>query len=455
MGSYRLLNALNRVILRRPSIVTTQLGIGASHNGHSAAVHATSNVAAAFGINSKQRTAALGIQSVVPVGSHSAKVIFSDDRTCDFKFIWLRDNCNCTSCVHPDTNQKTLDTPTLDVNIRPKQLTVLSSGELLVEWPGDHRSIYGANWLHKYGQCFAQDSFDIGSSHGEGFHLRPPIQLWDRTKIWKFLPEISYREVMDSDEGLKTWLEMIHKYGLAIMRGVPTKKNEVINVVNRFAYVKETSYGITFDVISEPDPGAHLAYTGLRLELHTDMNYREKSPGLQLLHCLKGNDRNEAIDEGHQGRSFFVDGFHVAKWLQSNQPAAFHVLSSTPIKFSITSKNLKYSQHWPIICVDKDGEVTEIHCNNRTMGPLQAPSHLVLAFYHAYKLFTEKLRELSLELVFQMQPGDLVAFNNRRVLHGRTEFDPKYIQRHLQGCYVDIDEAMSKYDLLLSRQLPK
>lgn len=46
---------------------------------------------------------------------------------------------------------------------------------------------------------------------------------------------------------------------------------------------------------------------------------------------------------------------------------------------------LKYSQHWPIICVDKNDDITEIHLNNRTMGPLQAPSHLVFAFYHAYK----------------------------------------------------------------------
>lgn len=383
-------------------------------------------------------------------------MIFSDHQTCDFKFIWLRDNCRCPSCVHPETKQKLLDTPSLNVNLRPKSLTVTDDGQLLIEWPnGDggkaaskHRSVYDPYWLHKHGQCFAQDSFEVAA---EGPSVRPPIELWDRTAIWNRFPEISYREVMDSNEGLKTWLEMVHKFGVAIIRGVPLNENSIVKVVNRFAYVKETSYGLTFDVVSEPNPDAHLAYTGLRLELHTDMNYREKSPGLQLLHCLKASDPGAEMGKESGGKSFFVDGFNAAKWLQENQPAAFHVLSSTPIKFSITTKNLKYSQHWPIICVDKDGELTEIHLNNRTMGPLQAPSHLVLAFYHAYQLFTEKLRDPSLELVLQLAPGDLVAFNNRRVLHGRTSFDPCHVLRHLKGCYVDIDEAMSLYDHLLSK----
>ena len=74
---------------------------------------------------------------------------------------------------------------------------------------------------------------------------------------------------------------------MAVLRGVPQEKNKIIEVVNRIAYVKETQYGRTFDVINKPTEGAHLAYTGVALAHHTDMNYREKSPGMQLLHCLK------------------------------------------------------------------------------------------------------------------------------------------------------------------------
>lgn len=74
---------------------------------------------------------------------------------------------------------------------------------------------------------------------------------------------------------------------MAVLRGVPTEKDKIQDVVRRFAYVKETQYGLTFDVINKPVEGSHLAYTGVALAHHTDMNYREKSPGMQLLHCLK------------------------------------------------------------------------------------------------------------------------------------------------------------------------
>ena len=56
-----------------------------------------------------------------------------------------------------------------------------------------------------------------------------------------------------------------------------------------------------------------------------------------------------------------------------------------------------------------------------------------------------------MQFAFHLAPGDLVAFNNRRILHGRTGFDQSRISRHLEGCYVDIDEAMAIYDSLCNK----
>ncbi len=56
-----------------------------------------------------------------------------------------------------------------------------------------------------------------------------------------------------------------------------------------------------------------------------------------------------------------------------------------------------------------------------------------------------------MQFAFHLAPGDLVAFNNRRILHGRTAFDQSRISRHLEGCYVDIDEAMAIYDSLCNK----
>ncbi|KAG7170366.1 Gamma-butyrobetaine dioxygenase-like 3 [Homarus americanus] len=312
----------------------------------------------------------------------------------------LRDNCQCATCVDPTTKQKLVDSPVLNLNIKPRSLTINNAGKLEITWSEEgelHKSEYDPAWLFKYGQSFMHNNFASDNIDVELLTRRPEFELWDRTTIWSKFPEMSYNEMMESESGLKQWLDLFYKYGVAVLRGVPIKKDAIVDVVKRFAYVKETQYGHTFDVINKPVKGSHLAYTGVALAHHTDMNYREKSPGMQLLHCLK------------------------------------------------------YSALWPILCTNREGDVTEVHYNNRTMKPLQAPTHVVTPFYHAYKLFSDKLRDPASCLEFNMVPGDLVAFNNRRVLHGRTAFDATKVDRHLQGCYVDIDEAFSKYDSLRAK----
>ncbi|QVM88949.1 TauD/TfdA family dioxygenase [Pseudomonas lalucatii] len=41
--------------------------------------------------------------------------------------------------------------------------------------------------------------------------------------------------------------------------------------------------------------------------------------------------------------------------------------------------------------------------------------------------------------------GELMLFDNSRVLHGRTRFDPSEGPRHLQGCYIDLDGPRERY----------
>ena len=43
-----------------------------------------------------------------------------------------------------------------------------------------------------------------------------------------------------------------------------------------------------------------------------------------------------------------------------------------------------------------------------------------------------------------MDPGDLVGFDNRRVLHGPDAFGPGSGSRVLVGCYIDHDDVFSR-----------
>jgi gamma-butyrobetaine dioxygenase len=61
------------------------------------------------------------------------------------------------------------------------------------------------------------------------------------------------------------------------------------------------------------------------------------------------------------------------------------------------------------------------------------------------------LGDARFELRFPLAAGELLMFDNSRIVHGRTAFDAARGRRHLQGCYIDIDEPRSRYRTLSRR----
>ncbi|XP_035228977.1 gamma-butyrobetaine dioxygenase-like [Stegodyphus dumicola] len=375
---------------------------------------------------------------------------FQDSTSAKFPFVWLRDNCPCDQCVHFESKQKLLDTIALDFSIEPEQFHVIDNGSLKITWKTmnnkEHVSIYKPSWLHKYGLGF-QLNMNM-SVH----NVLPPIKTWDRNKILGCIPELTYELLMESEDGLKHVLENIYHYGLVIIRGVPCAKGEVMKIMKKFAFTMDTKWATNFQIITQPlqtDPN-HLRYTRRQLEIHTDMNYLEKSPAIQAVHCL--NAIYEDASSSCPGKSVFVDGYHVANLLKKENPAFYYILSTTPVKFKIYGHGLHYENEQYIICVNRKGEVAEVHYNNRTMAPFEGPADHIISFYEAYKMFGQKLRDEQYQFTFIMKPGDMIIFNNMRVLHGQNGFDPNFAFRHLEGCYGDLDEVIARYRSLIEKK---
>ena len=72
----------------------------------------------------------------------------------------------------------------------------------------------------------------------------------------------------------------------------------------------------------------------------------------------------------------------------------------------------------------------------------------VESFYAAYRVFILLTRDEQFQYFNRLNKGDLIVFDNRRILHARNSFDLKEGDRHLQGCYVDKDELLSKIRIL-------
>ena len=89
---------------------------------------------------------------------------------------------------------------------------------------------------------------------------------------------------------------------------------------------------------------------------------------------------------------------------------------------------------------DSDGDVTSVRLLDRALAPVDCALDRVEEFYAALR----ELLHLSYAgdglIKFQLHAGDMLVFNNQRLMHGRTAFDPASSKRHIRSCHVDLDE---------------
>ncbi|QKW22082.1 TauD/TfdA family dioxygenase [Kitasatospora sp. NA04385] len=339
---------------------------------------------------------------------------------------WLRDNCPCAECRDPRGGQKLFQIGDLPEGLAAVEAVEDATG-LTVRWSDGHRSHYPAGW---------------DAPAGPDERTEPAKRLWEAADFARGLPEADWAAYLADPEERIAVLAAVRCCGFALLRGVPAEEGRVLAVARSFGYVRETNYGELFDVRVEPDP-ANLAFTDRAIAPHTDNPYRDPVPTLQLLHCL----RNDA--EG--GDSGLVDGFRAAALLRDEDPAAFELLTRTPVPFRYRDRGAELSAEKPLIGLDPRGAIREVRFNNRSTdtAALSVPAPAGPdAFYAAYRRFAAITLRPELRLDFRLAPGDCLLFDNTRLLHARTAFEPGTGHRHLQGCYADLDALSSTLAVL-------
>jgi gamma-butyrobetaine dioxygenase len=69
-------------------------------------------------------------------------------------------------------------------------------------------------------------------------------------------------------------------------------------------------------------------------------------------------------------------------------------------------------------------------------------------YNRAYRAYLRLVQAPRYQATFRLRPGEMMVFDNRRVLHGREAFDPNSGPRHLHGFYVSRDAVRSRLRLL-------
>lgn len=360
--------------------------------------------------------------------AHDAlQVTFDDGTQASFASLWLRDNLS--EDRDPHSGQRLIDVADLPEAPLIREFG-LGDGHLTVRW-SDTAAATGtflASWL------FAQ--------------ARPATVPERAVRRWRDGAALDARRdfawlefgpLQQDGPARLSWLVRLAQDGVAFLCGVPAVESGLLSAMAQVGRVQETNYGQVFDVRAVPQP-ENLAYSDRGLGLHTDNPYREPVPGFQALHTLL------AAPDG--GDSLVADGFALAEHLQAIDPESYECLCRTPVPFRYRAERAELYAERPLIHRDVSGQVTAVHYNSRSIAPFTPELQACRAFYAAYRRFAQLLREARFQAVLRLAAGEIMVFDNQRILHGRTGFASQAHPRHLRGCYLTRDSVYSEIGLL-------
>ena len=371
----------------------------------------------------------LNIKKIEKNKSHLI-VEWSDGEKSIFNYFWLRDNC--PTAHDKDSNHRMYNILEASENLSAKKSKINEEGKLEIEWSeGNHTSYYDPVWLRE--NCYTLKNKQKFVS---------PYQLWN-CALEKDLKTITieHDEILNNEEGLLKWLELLHYKGISIVKNAPIEKESAFPVLNRISHTRQTFFDTPFEVINIPKPN-NSAYTAHALRNHMDLPWFENPPGYQFLHCL--------VNSAEGGDSSAVDGFAIADYLRKSEKEIFETLVNIPLKFrdrDYTQKTVR-NFHAPAISLTKDRDYNDIRFSVATMDTLDCHPDIMEKVYKAHHRFGNLLHDDKFQIKFRLEPGDIFSFNNRRVLHGRTAFNPNSGHRHLQGYYMDRDEILGRLNFL-------
>ncbi|KAJ8045835.1 Trimethyllysine dioxygenase [Holothuria leucospilota] len=342
------------------------------------------------------------------------EVTWKDNSSSRYHSKWLWYNCACNRCVQTNSGQKLLQPREI-----PQRLTLVdvieyeNSEGAFVEvrfQETDHRVRLPQEWLWLY--SYSTESLREKSDMRDTPNFTEgPIKAFDFQKV----------KDTESDHYFE-WLHNLNLDGVTLVTNVPTEREAMAEVGELIGPVTTNLYGKVSDVEASEKP-INIAYSQVGLQLHQDLMYYESPPGLQLLHCLR------FCPQVVGGESIFIDAFHIGERLREIYPQHFQTLLEVPATF----KKIHFERNNPAAYFYQRPHITVNRQNKELVEP----------YFEAYQAFAEILDKAPL-ITHRMVPGDCLVFNNRRMLHGRNEFKLNGGKRHLQVCYVNIDDYIQR-----------
>lgn len=399
---------------------------------------------------------------VEPVRFESARVCSSTQRlvvswaadkhdTQDlYPLTWLRDACPSPSSWNPSTkSRRRLFGDLRGAQVKADGVSVAPGGKTVsVRWADGHVSTYDGEFL--YSRSFRPCAVKKRLSD-----TYMPERIHWGSEMQSAIPSATYTEVLTDNGKWASFIKEVLQKGLFIIRDAPLRRGIGKELLNeRKLMWRDSHYGEFFEVNVKENP-VNLMNTTDRLELHTDYPYYDYSPGVQWLHCIKQSEIG--------GESELSDGFNAAEQLRKRDPAAFDTLCRVPFDYNDIGVEegcggFYLATRRPVLKLDAAGQVDEINYNNMTRSNyLNVSLEEAEKLYAAMQAYYDLLYDPANFIRFRLKQGDIMIFNNLRVLHGRGAYNyPKqglHESRFLEGWYTEWSDMLSSYRVHRQLQL--
>lgn len=342
-------------------------------------------------------------------------------------WFWIRDHSDDPSALDETTHQRSVDTFAID-RTRTGVATV-ADGALRVEWPDETpASVITPTTLA------AAAPTTTRAGDGTGADRRSPV-LW-RDPADVALTDLDHAQVM-GDDGLRAWLDDIARFGVGLVRDVPTGGEAAEALVNRIGYVRRSVFGDVWRLSAEAMPFADSSYGAETLLPHTDGCYSHDGPGLQFFVCAERT--------GTGGESTAVDAFAAAEALRAVEPEAFRLLAEVAVPHRYLDDGVHLEARRPTLRLDDDGRLAQVTLNNYDRAPFLLDEPRLGPWYDAYAALHDLVNDTASWWTIRLEPGDALVVDNWRCLHGRLAFTGT---RVFHGGYLNHEDFESRLRVL-------
>jgi gamma-butyrobetaine dioxygenase len=361
----------------------------------------------------------------VSVSDHSSGI---DDR---FHALWLRDACACPDCRRPETNERLLDPTSLALDVRVRSAQVGADGlSLLLQFTDGHDVTLTADFLAGLAPSLrdrSADPMDGRTTWASGGGSGDRVRSFDRDHL-------------GVDSGLRDMVNTLCDVGVVVIKGVAPTEHGLLDTAGLIGRVQPSNYGLTWSIEATISPESAVD-SERNLQVHTDLPYRRTPAGVQLIMAV-------VVDVGG-GASTVVDGFSMAECLRADHPDAWRLLTTVAFDYPYSRPGVELRWDAPLITLDHHGAYTCVRRAPDLVGSPIVAADDTPALYQALRLWADLLDEPPNQAQVRLEPGDMLVFDNHRMLHGRAGFELGASgRRHLIGCYLDIDELNNRRAVL-------